>query len=158
IQMPRSAWEWAFWLLVVGFPWALARRRPDSPMGGIAGLFHLLYACCFVLVQPARDSTGTAIATCGLLALDLAVWFASPSSERKLVNILRWPRAKVVLTVATAVLVPLGAAEQACRLLTDLDVLSYHRPILTVWRSGHDDWRMATITADEYREPDPVLL
>jgi lysophospholipase L1-like esterase len=28
----------------------------------------------------------------------------------------------------------------------------------TVWTQGTDDWRLAHITGDEYREPDPVLL
>lgn len=37
-------------------------------------------------------------------------------------------------------------------------MLNYHQAIQTVWRAGHDDWRMATITGDENREPDPVLL
>ena len=50
------------------------------------------------------------------------------------------------------------SSSEAAALLTDLHVLKYHQAIQTVWRTGHDDWRLATITGDENREPDPVLL
>jgi lysophospholipase L1-like esterase len=72
--------------------------------------------------------------------------------------VVRWPEAKILLTFLTASLVPLGVAELACRILTDLHVLSCHQPIQTVWRAGRDDWRLATITGDENCEPDPVRL
>ncbi len=57
-----------------------------------------------------------------------------------------------------ATVLPLGSIELACRFLTWAHVLEYHQAIQTVWRSGADDWRLATITGDENREPDPVLL
>jgi lysophospholipase L1-like esterase len=61
-------------------------------------------------------------------------------------------------TVLAAAFVPLGLIEVTCRLLTELHVLKYHQGIQTVWRSGHDDWRLATITGDQDREPDPILM
>ena len=48
-------------------------------------------------------------------------------------------------------LVPAAIVERGCRLLTDWHVLKYHQAIQTVWRAGHDDWRLATITGR--REP-----
>ena len=66
--------------------------------------------------------------------------------------------ALIMMTLSAALVVPLGLIETLCRVLTDTHILKYHTGIETVWRSGHDDWRLATITGDEHREPDPVLL
>jgi lysophospholipase L1-like esterase len=156
--MPRSVWEWLLWLLVLGFPWLLSRDRRDGGFAPLIALMSLLYACAYVLVVPSGGLLETALAACGLLGLDLAAWWAPPHLRQRLITVVRWPEAKILLTILMASLVPLGLAEEACRILTDLHVLSYHRPIQTVWRSGHDDWRLATITGDENREPDPVLL
>ena len=124
----------------------------------LAALVNLLYACSCQLLMPAAEPLESAIAALGLLAIDLCVWFAPDSLQHRLLLLVRWPSVKVVLTVATASLVPLGLTELSCRILTGLRVLKYHQAIQTVWRSGHDDWRLATITGDENREPDPVLL
>jgi lysophospholipase L1-like esterase len=156
--MPCSVGEWVFWLIALAFPWLLARHRRRIQLASLAGLVNLLFVCSYVLARPGAAATEAAVATMGLIALDLAAGLAPDSLQRRLINLVRWPSAKIVLTVATVSLVPLGLAELACRVLTDLRVLSYHRPIQTVWRSGHDDWRLATITGDENREPDPVLL
>ena len=127
-------------------------------LASLAGLVNLLYVCVFEVARPGAGATEAAGAAVGLIALDLAAWLAPTSLQRRVLTLVRWPSAKIVLTVATVGLVPLGLIERACRVLTDLQVLGYHRPIQTVWRSGHDDWRLATITGDEDREPDPVLL
>ncbi len=156
--MPCSVGEWVLWLVTLAFPWVLARHRSRIHLASLAGLVNLLYVCSYVLACPAAEASEAATAAIGLIVLDLAAWFAPDSLQRRLLNLVRWPSAKIVLTVATVSLVPLGLIELACRVLTDLRVLSYHRPIQTVWRSGHDDWRLATITGDENREPDPVLL
>ncbi len=156
--MPRSVWEWALWLVAVVVPWVLARHRRRINLASLAGLVNLLYICSYVLVWPRAEASEAAAAAMGLIAIDLAVGLAPDSLQRRLLDLVRWPSAKIVLTVATVSLVPLGLVEMACRLLTDLRVLGYHQPIQTVWRSSHDDWRLATITGDEKREPDPVLL
>ena len=93
-----------------------------------------------------------------LLAFNLAAWFASAAFEQRLLMAARTRPAKLLLTILSVCLVPLGLIEMACRLLTDVHVLKYNQAIHTVWRSGHDDWRLATITSDACREPDPVLL
>ena len=154
--MPRSVAEWVLWLVAWVYPWVLARRRHRINLASLLGLVNLLYVCSYVLVRPSAETTAAAAA--GLIALDLAAGLAPNSLQRRLLELVRWPSAKIVLTVAIVSLVPLGLLELACRVLTDLRVLNYLRPIETVWRSGHDDWRMATITGDENREPDPVLL
>jgi lysophospholipase L1-like esterase len=124
----------------------------------VGTLVQVLYLCSYTLVMPAAESAETAIAAFGLLSLDLAAWLAPVSLHRRLLTAMRKFPTKVLLTVVTVTIVPLGLTELGCRVLTDFHVLSYHRPIQTVWRSGHDDWRLATITGDENREPDPVLL
>jgi lysophospholipase L1-like esterase len=48
--------------------------------------------------------------------------------------------------------------EVAARVLVRLGVVNYWRPMETVWIEGTDDWRLNHITADNLREPDPVLF
>jgi lysophospholipase L1-like esterase len=156
--MPRFAWDGLLWLIAMGFPWLLGRRRACGNLATLVAMFNLLYACAYLLLVPAAGSSETIIAALALLAIDLAAWFAPDSLQRRLLTLVRWPSAKVLLTVATAGVVPLGLTELTCRVLTEVHVLHFHQPIQTVWRSGRDDWRLATITGDENREPDPVLL
>ena len=156
--MPRSVWFWLLWLIVVGFPWLLARTGSGHDLVTLALLANLLYACVYVLLEPSGDRSATAIASVGLLGLNLFAFFVSPSLEHRLLRRARWRPALVLTTVLVAGFVPLGLIEMTCRLLTDLHVLRYHQGIQTVWRSGHDDWRLATITGDPVREPDPILL
>ncbi len=156
--MPHSGWFWLLWLMVVGFPWLLARKGRGRDLVTLAILANLLYACVYVLLVPSGDRFTTAIAALLLLGVNLAVWFASPSLERRLLKLARRRPALILTTVLSAGIIPLGLIEVTCRLLTELRVLKYRQGIQTVWRSGHDDWRLATITGDQHREPDPVLL
>src|SRR5215510_6213753 len=50
------------------------------------------------------------------------------------------------------------ALESAARVLVRLGVVDYWRPMKTVWVEGTDDWRLNHITADNLREPDPILF
>ena len=156
--MPRPIWECFFWLLVVGFPWRLARDRGRRDFATVLVLVSVSYASAFVIVAPARDRLETAIAVCGLLAIDLCAWLIPLSIERRLLAMARSGPAKALVACLVASLVPLAMSEWICRVLTDCHVLKYHQGIQTVWRAGNDDWRLATITGDESREPDPVLL
>lgn len=158
--MPHLSWQgcWSVWLAAAGLSWLWMRRRPRGQLAMLAVLANLLYACSCQLLMPAAEPLESAIAALGLLAIDLAVWFAPESLKQATLRLVRWHAVKIMLTVATASLVPLSLAELSCRILTGLGVLKYHQAIQTVWRSGHDDWRLATITGDENREPDPVLL
>jgi lysophospholipase L1-like esterase len=156
--MLAGAWDGLLWVVALGFPWLLSRRRSGASLAAFVALANLLFACSFLLIVPAAEPSEAMIAAVALLALDLAAWFAPDSLQRRLLILVRWPSAKILMTVATAGLIPLGLVELACRILTGIHVLDYHRPIETVWRPGADDWRLATITGDENREPDPVLL
>jgi lysophospholipase L1-like esterase len=60
------------------------------------------------------------------------------------------------LLLGTAVI--LLSLEVAARVLVRLGVVDYWRPMKTVWIEGTDDWRLNHITADNLREPDPVLF
>jgi lysophospholipase L1-like esterase len=58
--------------------------------------------------------------------------------------------ASIVASVGVLALV--GAA------LVRLGIMEVEPPMRTLMRAGSEDWRWAHITADDYREPDPVLL
>jgi lysophospholipase L1-like esterase len=70
---------------------------------------------------------------------------------------LRTPLSKLLfLLLGTAVI--LLSLEVAARVLVRFGVVHYWHPMNTVWIEGTDDWRLNHITADNLREPDPVLF
>jgi lysophospholipase L1-like esterase len=156
--MPRSFWEWVLGLLVICLPWLMARDRRRSDLATLSAVVNVLCACAYLLLLPSASHVESAIAACGLLGINVCFWTISPAGQRWLLSVVRWPEAKIVLTVLLATVVPLGLAELCCRLLADLGVLGCYQPIQTVWRQTHDDWRLATIMGDDHQEPDPVLL
>ena len=156
--MPRSAWEIVLWTLVVLFPWLLVRAGRRRDLAFLAAMWGILCGSAQVLANPSGDRHEAIIACCFLVSLDLVAWLLAESIEIKVLKLARSKGAKIVLVSLGIGLVPAAIAERASRLLTDLHLLKYHQAIQTVWRAGHDDWRLATITGDENREPDPVLL
>lgn len=156
--MPRSPWEIVLWVLVVVFPWLLVRAGRRRDLAFLAVMWGILCASAQVLANPAGDRHEAVIAFGVLLTLDIAAWLMPETVEVGLLKLARSKAAKMLLVSLGFGLVPAAFVERGCRLLTDWRVLKYHQAIQTVWRAGHDDWRLATITGDENREPDPVLL
>jgi lysophospholipase L1-like esterase len=157
-MMPRSFWEWVLGVLAVSLPWLVARDRRRSDLAKLSALVSVLYISAYLLLLPSANHVESAVAACGLLGINMCFWSSFPTGRRRLLSVVRWPEAKIVLTVLLATVVPLGLAELCCRLLTDLGVLGCYQPIQTVLRPTHDDWRLATIMGDDHQEPDPVLL
>jgi lysophospholipase L1-like esterase len=156
--MPRSFWEVVLWVLVVVFPWLLVRAGRRRDLAFLAAMWGILCASAQVLANPSGERHEAVIACGVLLAIDLAGWLLPETLELKLLKLARTKGAKILLLSLGFGLVPGALFERGCRLLTDWHLLKYHQAIQTVWRAGHDDWRLATITGDENREPDPVLL
>ena len=156
--MSRMAWEGLPWLAAIAFPWLIgqARRRPNLAV--LTAIMSLLCTSVHTIADPSGHRFTIAILIGALLVLDLGLWLAPLSIERVLVSIARCRATKALLLCLAATLIPLALAERACQVLTELHILRYHKAIQTVWRAGSDDWRLATITGDESREPDPVLL
>jgi lysophospholipase L1-like esterase len=157
-RMPRSSWEIVLWVLVVVFPWLLVRARRRRDLAFLAVMWGVLCASAQVLANPSGERHEAVIACGVLLFLDLAAWLMPEKLEIGLLKLARSKAAKLLLVSLGLALVPAALLERGCRLLTDRHMLKYHQAIQTVWRAGHDDWRLATITGDENREPDPVLL
>ncbi len=157
--MPGLTWDVLLWSSVFGFPWLLTRagRERGRDLPALALFVNLVSACIYVLLVP-DGKRGMAVVAGGLFALNLAAYFARPALVRRITGLVRARPVLIMMTVSAALVVPLGMVETMCRVLTDTHILKYHTGIETVWRSGHDDWRLATITGDEHREPDPVLL
>ena len=65
--------------------------------------------------------------------------------------------AQRVLLVVGAVVVTCGGIEYLAQFLIRTDLVEIYSPMMTQLPAGTEDWRSAHITADEYREPDPVL-
>jgi len=65
--------------------------------------------------------------------------------------------ARLLLVVLPPVIV-LGSLEVLAQVATRNDWVSYRVPMVTMLPGGLEDFRLAHLTADEFREPDPVLL
>ena len=153
--MPHGPWDWFFVIAAVAGPGLFVVRRPKRELAVILAIVSLIYVGAVTLSSPDSTPEGAAV---GLVALQLAIAFAWRNHADAIRAWLRSRGWLAGLTAAFLLVVPLGLLERAARVLTDLGVLKYHRAIQTVWRGGDDDWRMATITGDDSREPDPVLL
>lgn len=66
-------------------------------------------------------------------------------------------RANLALALL-AVVLAVGAVELAARTLLWLGWVERYEPMRTLVPAGTEDWRLAHITADRHREPDPLLL
>ena len=87
-----------------------------------------------------------------------------------LLNVLAWrrpeavvrcaagPRTRSLLLATLPVVILFGWIEALAQVMTRNDLLPYRVPMRTMLPGGMEDWRLAHITADEFREPDPVLL
>src|SRR5881397_3482866 len=68
------------------------------------------------------------------------------------------PLAQNGLLALTALVASIGATEGLARALAGMGVIHAYAAMQTMLPPGTEDWRMAHITADKFREPDPVLL
>jgi lysophospholipase L1-like esterase len=63
-----------------------------------------------------------------------------------------------IAVVALATAVPLAALELTARVLTHFRILHSWKPLQVVWPKETEDYRLAHLTLDDYREPDPLLI
>lgn len=153
--MPHGPWDWLLGIAALAGPAGVALRGRKSDLAAALVILNSLYVGALTLYSPEATPAGAAL---GLVAVELAIiftWRNHAAAIRARLCSRQWLAG---VTVAFLLVVPLGLLERTSRVLTDLGLLKYHRAIQTVWRAGDDDWRMATITGDENREPDPVLL
>ncbi len=157
--MPHSGWFWLLWLMVVGFPWLLARKGRGRDLVALSRYsrtcsMHAFTCCWFHQATGSQRRSPRSVAGCQPGCI---VCFPIPRAPtREAGSTAAGPDLDDCSRVRASF--HSGLIEVTCRLLTELRVLKYRQGIQTVWRSGHDDWRLATITGDQHREPDPVLL
>jgi lysophospholipase L1-like esterase len=154
--MPLFIWPAVLCVTVVS-SLALLVRRGRRDLAALVTFLNMLLLCTQVLLDPRFRTSPVAPLVVGLLILSLGAHWLPNRLELAVVGRMRRPSAKIAITLLAVSIIPLGSIELACRALTELKILKYHRAIQTVWRSGNDDWRLATII-EESREPDPVLL
>ncbi len=65
--------------------------------------------------------------------------------------------AKEISLAMTVVIISIGGSEYFALVATKYQILSYSVPMTTMLPQGTEDWRLAHITADAYREADPVF-
>ena len=96
----------------------------------------------------------------GVLVIANAVLVLRPGARRRLCRMFDESRPFVrnALVVMMSIIVAFGGMELITVGLLKIGAITCDLPMRTVLKKGTDDWRLAHITADEYREPDPVLL
>ncbi len=72
--------------------------------------------------------------------------------------VLRRAAVKNGILALSSIIVAFGAIELLAQALTSVGLVESYSAMRTVLPEGVEDWRMAHITADRYREPDPVLF
>lgn len=80
--------------------------------------------------------------------------------ERASMSVFKVPLAKEVALSISAIIVFFGATEYLARLATNCGLIGYHSPVKTMLAKGiaNEEWRLVHITADAYRETDPLLF
>ena len=86
------------------------------------------------------------------------LWTPSASSQRITEWIGARPAVRNFLLIVMPSVIVFGWVEVFAQVATRNDWLPYHAPMVTMLPDGREDWRLAHITSDVFREPDPVLL
>lgn len=111
------------------------------------------------LLYPVYRMTGVMYLVIFLVAVNIASflglrwWFVSIGNA-----IFRSSTGKNIVLTVSSIIIFIGGVEYLARGLTELDILDYSSGMKTMLPEGTEDWRLAHITADRYREPDPVLF
>ena len=136
-------------------PWLFKRRHGVGFSCCVLGC-NLTAIALTSLLRPSDPQQAIVELGSWLLPANLAVFLVPPSWIRAVSIGPNWIRG-LMLSAMTFVIVP-GCFETVARDLVARGVLKHESPINTVKAKGTTDWRMAHITGDEYRVPDPVLL
>lgn len=89
-----------------------------------------------------------------LVLLNVLVW----RRPEAVVRFAAGPRTRSLLATTLPAVILFGWIEALAQVMTRNDLLPYRVPMQTMLPGGMEDWRLAHITADRFREPDPVLL
>lgn len=89
-----------------------------------------------------------------LVLLNVLVWRRPEAAVRFAAG----PRTRNLLLATLPAVILFGWIEALAQVMTRNDLLPYRVPMRTMLPGGMEDWRLAHITADRFREPDPVLL
>jgi lysophospholipase L1-like esterase len=146
----------------------LHRQRHGARLAGLMILVNLALMAAAVLgfplwatYFPSNPSTllfavSTALA---LGCINLLVWVLPPTMFQGLLGILgRRQRVTQCGLAVLATIIPLGALESMSQVTTRVGIVPYFQPVETRNLGQRDDWRVAHIMDDNFREPDPLLL
>ena len=127
-----------------------------------AARLHLLITLTVIglggLVYPVAGPVSSGVLVGLLVVLNgLVAWYPR-RSQGIAARISSTPWMTTLLMMTLPVVILFGWIEAVAQVTTRNDLLPYHSAMQTMLPDGQEDWRLAHITADEFREPDPVLL
>ena len=107
---------------------------------------------------PLFKNTASAVLLALLFGMYGSVWIGKAGwLERLDAYVRQHAAAPKALLLFGSVVVTFGGIEYLGQFLTRTHVVDVYSPMLTQVPTGTEDWRVAHITADEHRVPDPVL-
>ena len=131
----------------------MSARRFTALSHGLAIVLFFLGG----IVYPLWKGSAVGLLVAGLLLIYGSIGLGKTRWLGSLASFLQrsWAQ-KAALFLAT-VIVMLGGVEYIAQFLVRTHLVETYSPMLTQLPPGTEDWRVAHITADEFREPDPVL-
>lgn len=122
-------------------------------------VFHINLLFLGVGLEPVFGKTAWIAVILLLVGVNGVALVAGRQQLRRLNDALcRRAAVKNAILALSSIIVTLGAIELLAQALTHIGLVQSYCAMRTVLPAGVEDWRMAHITADRYREPDPVLF
>jgi hypothetical protein len=109
------------------------------------------------LTYPLWKNVAAAVLLAAIFLMYASAWRGRTEWLLPVASFLGRPWAQKLTLVLTASVVTLGSIEYVAMLLVRTGVVAVYSPMETQLPAGTEDWRLAHITADNLREPDPLL-
>jgi lysophospholipase L1-like esterase len=109
------------------------------------------------ITSPLWERGTIAVLAVALCLIYGSIWFGNTSWLAFLTSALRRPWVQRGALFVTSLVLMLGGIEYLAQFLVRTRLVEIDPPMITQLPPGTEDWRRAHITADDLREPDPVL-
>jgi len=135
----------------------MSKPRSGAPHWIVVPLGLLVGGLVAALLPLSKPAAATSLGLLAALAWSL-MRGRSTWTQTLGVRLLRNRAAAAALLVLTSIAVVIGSLEGCAQIATRAGWAKTYEPMQTMLPAGVEDWRLAHITADSTREPDPVLL
>lgn len=136
----------------------VAHRRQGFPFAACCLFLQLSLGGMRVLTVPLDRGGGVEGLVLVILLVDFLAFLGGEREKNFLSRALSSILGKAYVIVSLSLFIPFGLLEISSWIATENGILKYYTPMETVFVKGTEDWRMAHITNDKARQPDPILF